>query len=422
MARSPRMVAAAIAPPARHTKSPAWALTTSSEGVVSAKGDSCLHGCPPEAGPRHATLLRVRSVSWDSANHTPSAMVKILVTILATLNHSRHRQMSLGASRSGPHDEDVEGNHHGRQSAGRPRRGGQHGRAPPQLAAGHIHLSGRAGGVHELAPRAEVLARDRRALRPVPSHGQLLHVGPRRAEAALRHRHQQLRELPREHGQAVRPDRLQRRRHRRRHPVPRGGGRLRLRRPRARRELAAVPRRDRRLRHRDTLRRPFAVAALRRRGEPRVLPLPDPGSERVADHRKAQRRAAREGPVLPHGRDDDRRRACADASPRHGRCAGARAVRTVRAARQDPRRDPRGRPRVRHRALRLARVLVEHARVRLDPVAPARDLLERGRARLPRVAARRPATRPSTRSPDRSSRTTSRTTTSTRGSWDTARS
>ena len=78
--------------------------------------------------------------------------------------------------------------------------------------------------------------------------------------------------------------------------------------------------------------------------------------------------------------------------------------------------------RVRHRAVRLARVLVEHARVGLDPLAAAGDLLERGRARLPRVAARRTATRRSTRSPARSSRTTSRTTTSTRGSSATARS
>ena len=325
-------------------------------------------------------------------------------------------------SRSGPHDEDVEGNHHGRQSAGRPRRGGKRGRAAAQFAARNVHLPGRSGGVHQLAPRAEVLARDRRPVRPVAPHGQLLHVGPRRAEAALRHRHQQLRELPAEHREAVRAHRLQRRGDRRRHPVPRGRGRVRLRRPRARRELAAVPRRDRRLRRRDPLRRPFALAPVRRGGEPRVLPLPDPGPERLADHREAQRRRAREGALLPHGRDDDRRRARAHAAPRHGRRARPRAVGAVRAARQDPRRDPRGRPRVRHRALRIARVLVEHARVGLDPLAAARDLLERGGARVPRVAARRTATRRSTRSPARSSPTTSRTTTSTRGSSATARS
>ncbi len=60
----------------------------------------------------------------------------------------------------------------------------------------------------------------------------------------------------------------------------------------------------------------------------------------------------------------------------------------VRAARQDPRRHPRGRTRVRHRALRLPRLLLQHPRVGLDPVAAAGDLLERGRARVPRVAAR----------------------------------
>ena len=76
----------------------------------------------------------------------------------------------------------------------------------------------------------------------------------------------------------------------------------------------------------------------------------------------------------------------AHAAPRHGRRSGPGAVGSVRAARQDPRRDPRGRPRVRHRAVRFARVLVEHARVGLDPLAAAGHLLERGRARVPRVA------------------------------------
>ena len=45
--------------------------------------------------------------------------------------------------------------------------------------------------------------------------------------------------------------------------------------------------------------------------------------------------------------------------------------------------------RVRHRAVRLARVLVEHARVGLDPVAAARDLLERG-ASAPTASGCRP--------------------------------
>ena len=70
--------------------------------------------------------------------------------------------------------------------------------------------------------------------------------------------------------------------------------------------------------------------------------------------------------------------------------------------------------------VRLARLLVEHARVGLDPLAAARDLHRRGAARLPRVAARRRATRRPTRSPAASSPTTSRTTTSTRGSSATA--
>ena len=45
--------------------------------------------------------------------------------------------------------------------------------------------------------------------------------------------------------------------------------------------------------------------------------------------------------------------------------------------------------RVRPRAVRLARLPVEHARVGLDPLAAAGDLHRRGAARLPRVAARR---------------------------------
>ena len=61
--------------------------------------------------------------------------------------------------------------------------------------------------------------------------------------------------------------------------------------------------------------------------------------------------------------------------------------------------------RVRPRAGRLARLLVEHARVGLDPLAAAGDLLRRGACGVPRVAAGQRATRPSTRSPAASSPT-----------------
>ena len=53
------------------------------------------------------------------------------------------------------------------------------------------------------------------------------------------------------------------------------------------------------------------------------LAVPDPGPERVAGHREAQRRPARAGQVLPHGRDEHRRPDGADAPPRHGRRARA---------------------------------------------------------------------------------------------------
>ena len=113
--------------------------------------------------------------------------------------------------------------------------------------------------------------------------------------------HQQLHKLPCEHGQAVRPHRLKRRRHRRRHPLPPRRGRVRVRGARAGGELAAVPRRDGRLRRGVPLRRPFPFAPLRSGGEPGVLPVPDPGPQRLADHREARRRSGRAGEVLPHG-------------------------------------------------------------------------------------------------------------------------
>ena len=78
----------------------------------------------------------------------------------------------------------------------------------------------------------------------------------------------------------------------------------------------------------------------------------------------------------------------AHAPPRDGRRAGARALGPVRDLRRSAGRDPRGRQGVRPRAGRLARILVEHARVGLDPVAAAGHLHRRGAPRVPRVAAR----------------------------------
>ena len=195
-----------------------------------------------------------------------------------------------------------------------------------------------------------------------------------------------------------------------------------VRRPRAGRQLAAVPRRDRRLRRRDRARRPLALAPVRQGGHARAMALPDPGPERLAGHREAQRRP-------------DRAASSSSAwagmnvageqvrTLRHGMAGapGPRDLGPVRGLRQDPRRDPRGRARVRPRA-RAARAPTRRTRSsragsrrRCPPIYTGEEL----RA-LPRVAAGRTATRPPTRSPAASSRTTSRTTTSTRGSSATA--
>ena len=93
-------------------------------------------------------------------------------------------------------------------------------------------------------------------------------------------------------------------------------------------------------------------------------------------HREAQRRPARAARVLHDVDDADRRQDGAHAPPRHGRRAGPRDLGAY-ADHHRPRRDRRGRRRVRPGAGRLARLSVEHARVRLDPVAAARDLHRR---------------------------------------------
>ena len=231
--------------------------------------------------------------------------------------------------------------------------------------------------------------------------------GLRRDQADLRHGDQLDRGLPGRQGQAVRADHRGRPRHRRRHPVPRGRGRVRLRRPRARGELAALPRRDRRLpepRHRD--RPPLALAsrtATRSRRQYYRFQIQGPNAWQVIEKLNGgpleQLKFFNMSTMTIDGTDG------AHPAPRHGRRAGPRDLGPVRRPRPHPRRDRRGRRRVRPRPGRLARLPVEHARVGLDPVAAARDLHRRGRARLPRVAAAPTATRPPARSPARSSRT-----------------
>ena len=67
--------------------------------------------------------------------------------------------------------------------------------------------------------------------------------------------------------------------------------------------------------------RPYGKAVTRA-----VLALSDPGTERLAGHREAERRARRAAEVLPHGRDERRRPARAHAASRHGRRARPRVV------------------------------------------------------------------------------------------------
>ena len=305
------------------------------------------------------------------------------------------------------------------RAAGRLR---QHRRAAAQLADRRLRLPGRALRVQQLAPRAARLARDRRPVRPVAPHGQPLPARPRGAQADLRDGDQQRGGLPGRQGQAVRAHLAVRPRDRRRDPVPPRRGGVRVGRPGARRELALLPSGERWLRRRGREGRPLAVAPLRQAGDPQVLALPDPGPERLAGHREGQRRPGRAAEVLPHGAHERRGSPGADAAPRDGGRARPGAVRTLRDLRRDPRGDPRGRPRVRTRALRRARLRVEHARVRLDPVTAAGHLHRRRAARLPGVAARRGLRGHQRAGRQLRLRATSRTTTSTRGSWATASS
>ena len=140
-------------------------------------------------------------------------------------------------------------------------------------------------------------------------------------------------------------------------------------------ELDHVPRRDGRLRRAGRA-RPAERAAQRR--APQVLPVPGAGPERDAGDREGARRAAAGAEVLQHDDGDDRGQHRPRPSPRHGRPAGLGAVRAVGRRRGRARGD-RGRGRgVRAQAGRRPGLLVEHARVGLDPVAaPGRVLRAR---------------------------------------------
>ena len=94
------------------------------------------------------------------------------------------------------------------------------------------------------------------------------------------------------------------------------------------------------------------------------------------------------GPVLPDGLDERRRREGSHASARYGGRARAGDLGAVRVLRQGPGHDPRRRGRVRARAVRRARLLLQHAGVRLDPVAASGHLHLAFASVVPGVAGR----------------------------------
>ncbi len=233
-----------------------------------------------------------------------------------------------------------------------------------ELTDRRLRLSGRCARIPQLARRAGRLAQVRRPFRPVAPHGRSLYQRQGLREAAGRHDDQHLQEFRGESRQAICPDHPLWPCDRRRHHFPFGGRGMRLCRPRARRELADVPRRDRRLRRRGDQGRPLAVAPDGQAGEAHLLALPDPGPERLADHREAERRPGREAEILPYELDQHRRPQGPHPSSRHGRRAGPGALGPLRGDRGNPRRHSRGRQGIRHRSRRLARLSVEHAGVR----------------------------------------------------------
>ncbi len=285
-------------------------------------------------------------------------------------------------------------------------------RAPPQLACGAERLPRGAAGVHELARRAAGLAGDLRPLQSLVPHERPDGGGPGRAQAALGPRGQQLRRIHRRPSQALRAVQPGRLRHRRRHPVRAGRRALRPRRPGSRAQLDHLPRGDGRIRRRGRP-RPEDRAA-HRRPTP-VLSLPGAGPERDAGDREGARRPSARARVLPHDDGDDRGQDRGRAAPRHGRSAGLGALRPL-GRRGSGARGARDRRRgVRPETCGWAGVLVQHARVRVDPLTASGRVLEREHEGRTANGCRRPGTRGPRRSAAASSPTTSRTTTSRRG-------
>ena len=236
--------------------------------------------------------------------------------------------------------------------------------------------------------------------------------GPDAMTVALPPRGQQLRRVHRRPGQALRAVQPRRLRHRRRHPVRARKRAVRPGRPGSCAQLDHVPRGDRRVR-RDCRSRPEERASHGR--TPQVVPVPGAGAECDAGDREGPRRDTARARVLPHDSGDDRGKNRGRSAARHGRAAGLGALRTVgrRGGRARGARD--GRRGVRSPAGGRTRVLVQHARVGMDSVAPSCRVLGRGSEGLPGVAAGDRDTRPPPSSVAASSRRTSRTTTSRRG-------
>ena len=244
--------------------------------------------------------------------------------------------------------------------------GREPGRAAAQRAGRAERLPRRAAGVHELARRAAGLAGDLRPLQPLVPHERSGSSGPGRAQAALGPRGQQLRRLHGRSGQALRAVQPGRLRHRGRHPVRARRGPLRAGRPGSGAELDPLPRGDRRVRRRGRS-RPEERAAHRR--PPQVVSLPGAGPERDGDHREGARQRSARPRLLPHDDRDDGGQDGGCAAPRHGRSAGLGALRPLGRRRSGPRGARDGRRGARPPAGGRTGVLVQHARVRLDPLA-----------------------------------------------------
>ena len=122
------------------------------------------------------------------------------------------------------------------------------GRSGAQLADRAVRLPGVPSEFSNWRDEQHAWRDDALPLRSVVPHDRPVHQGPGRAQAALRPRRQQLRELRRRQGQAVRRLQLRRLRHRRRDPLLSRRRSAQPRRPPVGAQLGAVPLRDRRLR------------------------------------------------------------------------------------------------------------------------------------------------------------------------------